>query len=166
MIEQRPPQSDFEDVRLKATKTIWALSVAMLGICVPLMETIRSPIIPIFVLTAAAVSTMRIWGSKSGASRSLGSDSAALDAASKKQIQELEERLAALESITNFEHHLLEKKYPNAAPVPMAPVAMAPVAVAPVAPTFSLETAPGGVMSDAGSAVSPSSAAQRFPQSG
>lgn len=140
-----------EDLRSKTTGKIWGCATGMLGICIPLADVSHSGVmLPIFVLMAAAAGTIAVW--MRGGTVVVNSRGGA-DADSQKRIQELEERLASLEAITNFEHKLIEAKYPNAAPV-----------AAPAAPPLTFE-APGGVMSDSPS-VAPSASARPVAQSG
>lgn len=141
-----------QNVRSKVTSKIWAMATGMMGISIPLCEVTNSgAVIPIMVVISAAVGTAAVW--MRGGTVVVNSRGGAGEADSQKRIQELEERLANLESITNFEHKLIEAKYPNAAPVS-----------APVAPVFSFET-PGGVMADSGAAA-PSATARPVAQSG
>ncbi len=110
IIEQRPPETSEQDLRSQTTVKIWGMAAAMLGICIPLSAvTHTGGLIPIAVLCAAAIGTGAVWlrGGIAAPSR-LKID----EAATQKRVQELEERLANLEAITNFEHKLLDFKYP------------------------------------------------------
>jgi len=115
MNEHRPDDTSHNnDMRAKTTSSIWALTLPLMGISIPLTAITQSGIVlPLAVLGAAAISTAAVWvrGGGGGAARP-----SAHEIALQKQVSELEERLASLEGITNFEHRLLEAKYPNAAP--------------------------------------------------
>ncbi|MEH1910315.1 hypothetical protein [Nostoc sp.] len=52
----------YQDVRLSATTRIWVITVAILGVCVPLSVVTRSgAILPLVAIGGAAVGTVAIW---------------------------------------------------------------------------------------------------------
>ncbi|HEX8463200.1 MAG TPA: hypothetical protein VF627_01160 [Abditibacterium sp.] len=115
MNDGRPSPELEPDVRVRTTRSIWSITPALLGICIPLsMVTESGPAIPIVVLCAAAVSTVTVW-MRGGAGQTRPAEK---QVSAQSRVQELEERLANLEAITNFEHKLLDVKYSGAAPVP------------------------------------------------
>ena len=85
------------DVRVAATSRIWAYATGMLAICIPLTAVARSgAILPLAVITGAAVGTGAVWKSsdkKSGTSSFLSGHS----------VEALEERIANLETIVGSE---------------------------------------------------------------
>ncbi len=90
-----------KDIRVKTTSTIWGTAVGMLGISIPLSAITESPVIAILVIVGATVSTVAVWtgfGFKNtGALRT-------------PQLQELEQRIANLETIVSFEDQTLRTK--------------------------------------------------------
>jgi hypothetical protein len=108
MNDGRPSPELEPDVRVRTTRSIWSITPALLGICIPLsMVTESGPAIPIVVLCAAAVSTVTVW-MRGGAGQTRPAE---------KQVS-AQSRVQDLEAITNFEHKLLDVKYSGAAPVP------------------------------------------------
>lgn len=81
-----------QDIRVAATSKIWGLATGMLAICIPLSAVTNSgSVLPIAVISGAAVSTTVIWKSedkKSQASPLLPSN-----------LNQLEQRVANLETI-------------------------------------------------------------------
>jgi hypothetical protein len=78
-----------KDIRVKSTGTIWGCAIAMLAICIPLSAATRSgAIIPLGVITGAAVGTAAVWRDKKSQTSLPAS-----------QLQQLEQRLANLETI-------------------------------------------------------------------
>jgi hypothetical protein len=115
-----------KDIRPKTTSIIWGIATAMMALSIPLSDITHSAGIPGLVIVAATISTIAVWafGGNKGPTTS--------EITSQKQIQELEQRLANLESITNFEHKLLDAKY-AAEPISVA----APTAVSTPRPSSS-----------------------------
>lgn len=93
-----------KDIRSATTTKIWGIAVGMLGICIPLTAITRSgPILPLAVITGAAVSTVAVWRSSDNKS---GSNTLSLH-----NMEALEERIANLEIIVgtdaiNFDQRL------------------------------------------------------------
>jgi hypothetical protein len=51
-----------KDIRVAATSRMWGFATGMLAICIPLSAVTRSgAILPIVVVSAAAVSTVAVW---------------------------------------------------------------------------------------------------------
>lgn len=97
-----PPKTD---ARPDAIGRVWGISLAMLGICIPLCVLLKSAALPIIVIGAAALVSMLIWQSESRKNAAADKDAEALRA----RIQELEERLANVEVINSFEERLAER---------------------------------------------------------
>jgi hypothetical protein len=93
-----------KDVRVAATSRIWGIATGMLAICIPLTAVSRSgPILPLAVITGAAVGTVSVWRSsdKKRPNSNL----------SPNTVEALEERIVNLETIVgsdaiNFEQRL------------------------------------------------------------
>lgn len=84
--EQKDPE---KDVRVAATTRIWGIATGMLGICIPLSAITNSgPVLPVAVVTGAAVGTAVVWRDKKYQNQ--------LQA---NQLQQIEQRLANLETI-------------------------------------------------------------------
>jgi hypothetical protein len=94
------------DIRLKATTAIWGTAMGMLGISIPLCAITNSTIIPLVAIAGAAIGTCGVWifGNKKQGSAQNNAEIAA-----QQRIAELEERLANLETINNFERRLAEE---------------------------------------------------------
>ena len=152
MIEHRPAEPSESDSRTKTISQIWRMMPAILALSIPLEAVTNGHgAVPVTALLAAGLSTLVVWvvGGKPVVPARVKSD----DSAAQKRLQELEERLASLESITNFEHKLLDAKYSGAAPV------------APATP-FTFATS-SGVMADSNAtAAPPAPAASPMAQNG
>jgi hypothetical protein len=97
-----PPEPP-KDARVQITKSIWALSTAMMGISIPIVGITNSPLLPLCVLGAAAVSTVAVWlGGKVSAQGQA-------DKSLREQLQQMEDRLANVETMTRFERGLIER---------------------------------------------------------
>lgn len=84
-----------KDIRLKVTTRIWGCAVGMLGICIPLTAVTNSgPIIPLGVVAGAAVGTAVVWRS---------ADKKSQTELAPNQLQQIEQRLANLETIVGSE---------------------------------------------------------------
>lgn len=80
------------DIRISVTSKIWGYATGMLAICIPLSAATESgPIIPIAVVSGAAVGTAAVWKSSDQKSQN------SIEASNK--VKELEERIADLETI-------------------------------------------------------------------
>ncbi len=87
------PRKDF---RVVLTTRIWGMATGMLAICIPLSDMSRSgAIIPLAVLSGAAVGTVAIWRSPDKKSPET--------VLSSNQLELLEERIANLETIMGHE---------------------------------------------------------------
>lgn len=79
-----------KDVRVAATSRIWGIAAGMLAICIPLSdETDSGPILPLAVIAGAAVGTAAVWKSDQKSQTTLPP----------YQVQQIEQRLANLETI-------------------------------------------------------------------
>lgn len=96
-----------KDARVQITKSIWALSTAMMGISIPIVGVTHSALLPLCVLGAAAVSTVVVWlgGKVSAQGRA--------DKSLQEQMQQMEDRLANVETMTRFERGLIERDTAN-----------------------------------------------------
>jgi hypothetical protein len=117
MQHQQQPESS-QSARVKVTSSIWGCAVGMMGICIPLTAITESgPILPIVVVGGAALATIAVWtGEVVGIVLNSGRTHNSVGTESKQQIdtltgriQELEERLANVETIDRFEEHLAQK---------------------------------------------------------
>lgn len=99
-------QQSSDDMRVRATTRIWSMAVGMMGISIPLSAITHTALIPLAVIAGAAVGTCGVWffGNKNSSS-SVGKT----EVAAQQRIAELEERLANLETINNFERRLAEE---------------------------------------------------------
>jgi hypothetical protein len=85
------------DIRFAATSRIWAFATGMLAICIPLTAVARSgPILPLAVITGAAVGTRAVWKSSD---KNSGNSNLSLP----NSVEALEERIANLETIIGSE---------------------------------------------------------------
>ena len=101
--KSQPNLEQYQDVRLSATTRIWGITVAILGVCVPLSEVTRSgAIIPLAAIGGAAVGTVAIWRSDERKSKA--------NYLQQQQIELLEERLANLETIVSSDDLNLQMK--------------------------------------------------------
>ena len=81
-----------KDIRMAVTEKIWGFATGMLAICIPLSAVTKSgPIIPIAVISGAAVGTASVWKFSEQKSASRIEASA--------QLKSLEGRIADLETI-------------------------------------------------------------------
>ena len=91
------------DVRVTATSKIWTIATGMLAICIPLVAVTRSgAILPLAVISGAAVGTVAVWRSSNNQSN----NSLLLT----HKIKELEQRLANLEIICSSQELDLQNK--------------------------------------------------------
>lgn len=70
--------NESSDIRVEATKVIWAMTAALMGISIPItaITNAHEPILPILTLMVAGVSTLGVWvfghrNSKGGANAQL-----------------------------------------------------------------------------------------------
>jgi hypothetical protein len=96
-----PEQS--QDIRVAATSRIWGIAIGMLAICIPLSAATRSgAILPLATIGGAAAGTFAVWRSH---------DKKSLDKIlSQPQLQQIEERLANLETIVSSDDFDLQMK--------------------------------------------------------
>lgn len=93
----------YQDVRLSATTRIWVITVAILGVCVPLSAVTRSgAILPLVAIGGAAVGTVAVWRSDEQKSKT--------NYLQQQQIELLEQRLANLETIVSSDDLNLQMK--------------------------------------------------------
>lgn len=84
----RKPESD---IRVAATSKIWTIATGMLALCIPLVAITKSgAILPLAVISGAAVGTVAVWR---------GSDNQSRSPLLTKSINKLEQRVANLEII-------------------------------------------------------------------
>ena len=98
------------DVRVQATGTIWGIAVGMMAVSIPLADITHTAAIPLAVIVGAAVGTCAVW--RSGRQNEIPRVSPTTNndqIAAQQRIAELEERLANLETINNFERRLAEE---------------------------------------------------------
>lgn len=91
------------DIRVAATSKIWGIATGMLALCIPLSTFTRSgPILPLAVISGAAVGTVAVWRSSDNKSKT--------NPLLTNSIKELEQRVANLEIIcSSQELDLLNK---------------------------------------------------------
>lgn len=91
MTNQWQPDSEkSKDTRTATTSKIWSYATGMLALCIPLSAVTRSgAILPLAVVTGATISTTVIWKS----------DKKSQNLLQPHQLQQIEERLANLETI-------------------------------------------------------------------
>ncbi|MEB3180674.1 MAG: hypothetical protein VKL59_16850 [Nostocaceae cyanobacterium] len=92
-----------KDVRVAATSRIWGIAVGMLAICIPLSAVTRSgAILPLATIGGAAAGTFAVWRSddKKSPAKLLQT----------QQLQQIEERLANLETIVSSDDFDLQMK--------------------------------------------------------
>lgn len=99
-----PVDTDLQrDIRIAATSKIWGFATGMLAICIPLTAVAKgNPILPLAVITGAAVGTAAVWQS---------SDKKSLNGTlPKNNLEALEERIANLEIIIGTQEINLQQK--------------------------------------------------------
>lgn len=85
-------QEKNRDARIAATSRIWGFATVMLGICIPLSAVTRhGAILPIAVISGAAIGTGAVWQSSDKKSQN--------SLLQPSKVNELEERIANLETI-------------------------------------------------------------------
>lgn len=105
MNEQNPePQ---KDVRMETTGAIWGMAMGMLALSIPLSAVTQTAFIPVVVIAGAAVASLGVWWRPGINSGNPSTNKEQLTA--QQRIAELEERLANLETINNFERRLAEE---------------------------------------------------------
>jgi hypothetical protein len=99
-----PLDTDLQrDIRIAATSKIWGFATGMLAICIPLTAVAKgNPILPLAVITGAAVGTTAIWQSSNKKSHN--------GSLSQNNLEALEERIANLETIIGTEEINLQRK--------------------------------------------------------
>lgn len=101
--KSQPNVEPYQDVRLSATTRIWVITVAILGVCVPLSAVTRSgAILPLVAIGGAAVGTVAVWRSDEQKSKT--------NYLHQQQIELLEQRLANLETIISSDDLNLQMK--------------------------------------------------------
>lgn len=112
-MKQKNPETP-EDVRVQTTAAIWGMATGMMALSIPLSAVAHTALIPLAVLASAATGTVAVWrfGAKNEAGSGNTTPALSKDAtgdAAQKRIADLEERLANLETINNFERRLAEE---------------------------------------------------------
>lgn len=96
------PKSE-RNIRVAATSKIWSFATGMLALCIPLSAATKSGVIlPLAVLSGAAVGTVAVWRSSDNQSRN--------SLLSTNSIKILEQRVANLETICNNQELDLQRK--------------------------------------------------------
>jgi hypothetical protein len=104
MSEQNPePQ---KDTRMETTGAIWGMATGMLALSIPLSSVTQTAFIPLIVIAGAAIGTVAVWR---GGAKNESPKGNKEQLAAQQRIAELEERLANLETINNFERRLAEE---------------------------------------------------------
>ena len=93
-----------DDFRRQATETIWKYATGMLAISILFVGASRSLIIPLAVIIGATVATTLVWAFAPKETRS-STDLADLE----ERIRKLDDRLANVETISNYDRILAEK---------------------------------------------------------
>ncbi|MGI9243380.1 MAG: hypothetical protein ACR2RV_21455 [Verrucomicrobiales bacterium] len=94
------------DPRVAATSAISGSTIAILGVCIPLVAILKSPLIVFFALGGAALAIAGVW--YSGRSKEVASKSKEIAALS-ATVEELKARLDDVEVINRFETTLAER---------------------------------------------------------
>lgn len=99
------------DVRVQATAKIWLYSAGIMMMAIPIAAITESAIVPTLVAVSPALATVAVWyfGVKNHDGTVANAPNSQAEIASQKRIEELEERLANLETINNFERRLAEE---------------------------------------------------------
>ncbi len=99
------------DVRVQATAKIWVFSIAIMGVAIPITAITGSVLIPALVAISPALATAAVWyfGAQSHNIPTPSSADNRAERVGAQRIAELEERLANLETIDNFERRLAEE---------------------------------------------------------
>jgi hypothetical protein len=88
------------DTRVSATKQIWGYATGMLVICIPLVGVTRSgPILPLAVVTSAAIGTVAVWRGNRELNDNLTNS-----------IKNLEQRVVDLETICSSQEVELQRR--------------------------------------------------------
>ena len=94
-----------DDLRQQAIETIWKYATGMLAISFVFVGAFRSIIIPLAVIVGAAVATALVWAFTP---ENKEKSSARLEEL-EEQIRKIDDRLANVETISNFDRILAEK---------------------------------------------------------
>lgn len=109
------PQSR-DAARVKATGAIWGSMIPLMVFSIPLTAIMSDAAgaaamwIPLSMILGGAAGTVAIWNPFARRTPNPGAQNA-------KQVQQLEERIASLEMILNYEEKLLESKARGAQPL-------------------------------------------------
>jgi hypothetical protein len=96
----RKPETD---IRVAATSKIWGFATGMLALCIPLSAVTKSgAILPLAVMSGAAVGTVAVWRGSDNQSRN--------KPLLTNSIKELEQRVANLETICSNQELDLQNK--------------------------------------------------------
>lgn len=94
------PSEQEKDIRVTAIHKIWSYATGMLALCLIFAPARNRVILPLVVVAGAAGSTVYIWNSEKKSKESLPSS----------QLQQIEERLANLETIASSSDWNLQMK--------------------------------------------------------
>ena len=99
------------DVRVQATSKIWTFAVAAMVFVVPLTAITGSSLIALMAVLSPAIATAAVWfsGDKNRSTAPISRAEGKASRADRERIAELEERLANLEAIDNFERRLAQE---------------------------------------------------------
>jgi hypothetical protein len=110
--------------RTQATQKVWGSAIGMMGLCIPLTAILSFAggsvmMLPLTVIVGAAFGTAAIWNpfrrpDTTTSSKQLEEQT--------QQIQELNERIASLEQILNYEEKLLDAKLRQQPSLAVAPI--------------------------------------------
>lgn len=99
-----------KDPRIEALETIWWGAVAMLAICIPLCTVLRGPAMAYAVVIGAAAASIGVWATgarkRRGVQMAKESELEKENVMLKAKLEEIEERLANMETMSRFEMRL------------------------------------------------------------
>jgi len=99
-----------KDPRIEALETIWWGAVAMLAICIPLCSVLRGPAMAYAVVVGAAAASIGVWATGARKRRvaevAKESELEKENERLKSKLEEMEERLGNVETMSRFEMRL------------------------------------------------------------
>jgi len=107
MSGEEPKSEVHKDFRVVSTAAVSGATIAMMGICIPLVAITQMVTLPLFVLGASALSVSAIWffGSKKPQDNQSSSKIEELE----NTVNDLKQRLENVETISHFERAMAEK---------------------------------------------------------
>ena len=107
---QRAPEPQVStDTRVQTTSKIWALTIPLVALSIPLVAITGSILVAIMALLSPALATGFVWFFGNQHRADAPKTASKSELAGRQRIAELEERLANLETINNFERRLAEE---------------------------------------------------------